>query len=94
MEPDDGGMIELAIPNGGGLGSIPTERGSGRSGSISGSELGWFGLVARSIKLSLQRGKFPAWSGPEHRQNFGPLASENVRSLRIFPDDFRRLDVS
>ena len=59
----DDGVIELAIPNGGGLGSIPTEVGSGRSGSISGSELGWFGLVARSIELSLQMGKFPAWLG-------------------------------
>ena len=37
---NDGGVIELAISNGGGLGSIPTEVGSGRSGSISGSELG------------------------------------------------------
>ena len=57
------GMSELAISNGGGLGSISTKVGSGRSGSISGSELGLFGLVARSNKLSLQRGKFPAWLG-------------------------------
>ena len=51
---NDGGVVELAIPTGGGLGSIPTEIGSGRSGSISGSMLGWFGLVARSIELSLR----------------------------------------
>ena len=59
----DGGISELAISNGGGLGSIPTEVGSGRSESISGSKLGLFGLVARSIELSLQRGKLPAWLG-------------------------------
>ena len=59
----DGGISELAISNGGGLGSIPTEVGSGRSESISGSELGLFGLVVRSIELSLQRGKLPAWLG-------------------------------
>ena len=59
----NGGISELAISNGGGLGSIPTEVGSGRSESISGSELGLFGLVARSIELSLQRGKLPAWPG-------------------------------
>ena len=60
---NDGGMSELAISNGGGLGSIPTKVGSEQSGSISGSKLGLFGLVARSIELSLQRGKFPAWLG-------------------------------
>ena len=60
---NDGSVSELAISNGGGLGSLPTEVGSGRSESISGSELGLFGLVARSIELSLQRGKFPAWLG-------------------------------
>ena len=60
---NDGGVSELATSNGGGLGSIPTEVGSGRSRSISGSELGLFGLVARSIELSLQKGKFPAWLG-------------------------------
>ena len=60
---NDDGVIEPTISNGGGLGSIPTEVGSGQSGSISGSELGLFGLVARSIDLSLQRGKFPAWLG-------------------------------
>ena len=59
----DDGISELAISNGGGLGSIPTETGSGQSESISGSELGLFGLVARSIELSLQRGKLPAWPG-------------------------------
>ena len=59
----DGGISELAISNGGGLGSIPTEIGSGRSESISGSELGLFGLVARSIELVLQKGKLPAWLG-------------------------------
>ena len=37
---NDGGVIELAIPNDGGLGSIPTEIGSGQSESISGPELG------------------------------------------------------
>ena len=37
---NDGGVIELAIPSGGGQGSIPTKVGSGQSGSISGSELG------------------------------------------------------
>ena len=63
VETNNGGVVELAIPTGGGLGSIPTKVGSGRSGNISGSELGLFGLVARSIKLSLQRGKFPAWLG-------------------------------
>ena len=36
----DGGVMELAIPNGGGRGSIPTGVGSGQSGSVSGSELG------------------------------------------------------
>ena len=60
---NDGGVSELIVPNGRGLGFIPTEVGSGRSGSISGSELGLFGLVARSIELSLQRGKLPAWLG-------------------------------
>ena len=59
----DDGISELLISNGGGLGSIPTEVGSGRSESISGSELGLFGLVARSHELSLQRGKLPAWLG-------------------------------
>jgi len=59
----DDGISELVIPNGGGLGSIPTEVGSGRSKSISGSEFGSFGLVARSIELSLQKGKFTAWLG-------------------------------
>ena len=63
MGTNDDGVIELAVSNGGELGSIPTEVGSGQSGSISGSELGLFGLVARSIELSLQRGKFPAWLG-------------------------------
>ena len=58
---NDDGISELAISTGGGLGSIPTKVESGRSESISGSELGLFGLVARSIELSLQRGKFPAW---------------------------------
>ena len=60
---NDDGISELVIPNGGGRGSIPTEVGSGRSESISGSEFGLFGLVARSIELSLQKGKFPAWLG-------------------------------
>ena len=60
---NDGGVSELIVSNGRGLGSIPTEVESGRSGSISGSELGLFGLVARSIELSLQRGKLPAWLG-------------------------------
>ena len=88
-------ISELPISTGGGLRSLPTMVESGRSGSISGSEFGLFGLVARSVKLSLQRGKLPAWlGGSEHRQNLGPLASENGESLRIFPDDFRRLDVS
>ena len=59
----DGGISELAISNGGGLGSIPTEVGNGRSEGISGSELGLFGLVARSHELVLQRGKLPAWLG-------------------------------
>jgi len=59
----DGGVSELIVSNGGGLGTIPTGIGNGRSGSISGSELGLFGLVARSIELSLQRGKLPAWLG-------------------------------
>ena len=58
---NDGGVSELLVSNGGGLGSIPTEVGSGRSGSISDSELGLFGLVARSLELSLQMGKLPAW---------------------------------
>ena len=57
----DGGISELVVSNGGGLGSISTEVGNGRSGSISGSELGLFGLVARSLELVLQRGKLPAW---------------------------------
>ena len=57
----DDRISELAVSNGGGLGSIPTEVGSGRSESVSGSELGLFGLVARSHELVLQRGKFPAW---------------------------------
>ena len=57
----NGGVSELLVSNGGGLGSIPTEVGSGRSGSISGSELDLFGLVARSLELFLQRGKLPAW---------------------------------
>ena len=59
----DNGISELVISNGGGLGSIPTEVGSGQSESISDSKLGLFGLVARSIELSLQRGKLPAWLG-------------------------------
>ena len=59
----DDGISELAVSNSGGLGSIPTEVGSGRSESISGSKLGLFGLVARSIELVLQRGKLPAWLG-------------------------------
>ena len=59
----DDGISELAISNGGGLGSIPTEVGSGWSESIPGSKLGLFGLVARSIELVLQRGKLPAWLG-------------------------------
>ena len=63
MGTNDSGVSVVAISNGGGLGSISTEVGSGRSESISGSELGLFGLVARSIELSLQRGKFPAWLG-------------------------------
>ena len=63
MGTNDSGVSELAISNGGGLESLPTEVGSGQSESISGSELGLFGLVARSIELSLQRGKFPAWLG-------------------------------
>ena len=57
----DGGVSELIVSNGGGLESIPTGVGNGRSGSISGSELGLFGLVARSFELVLQRGKLPAW---------------------------------
>ena len=57
----DGGVSELLVSNGGGLGSIPTEVGNGRSDSISGSELGLFGLVARSFELFLQKGKLPAW---------------------------------
>ena len=57
----DDGISELIISNSGGLGSIPTEVGNGRSGSISGSELGLFGLVARSLELVLQMGKLPAW---------------------------------
>ena len=59
----DGGVSELIASNGGGLGTIPTEIGNGRSGSVSGSELGLVGLVARSIELILQRGKLPAWPG-------------------------------
>ena len=57
----DDGIMELIISNSGGLGSIPTEVGNGRSGSISGSELSLFGLVARSLELVLQMGKLPAW---------------------------------
>ena len=57
----DDGISELIISNSGGLGSIPTEVGNGRSGSISGSELGLFGLVARSLELVLQIGKLSAW---------------------------------
>ena len=57
----DDGISGLIISNRGGLGSIPTEVGNGRSGSISGSELGLFGLVARSLELVLQMGKLPAW---------------------------------
>ena len=57
----DDGISELILSNSGGLGSIPTEVGNGRSGSISGSELGLFGLVARSLELVLQIGKLPAW---------------------------------
>ena len=59
----NGGVSELIVSNGGGLGTKPTEVENGRSGSISGSELGLFGLVARSIELVLQRGKLPAWPG-------------------------------
>ena len=62
----DGGLPELAISTGGGLGSIPTKVGSGRSESISGSELGLFGLVARSIELSLQKGNFDGPRSEEH----------------------------
>ena len=58
---NDDGISEVVVSNGGGLGSIPTEVGSGRSRSISGSELGLFGLVAQSHELVLQRGKLPAW---------------------------------
>ena len=57
------GVSELIVSNGGGLGTIPTEVGNGRSGSISGSELGLFGLVARSIEPVLQMGKLPIWLG-------------------------------
>ena len=60
---NDGGVSELIVSNGRELGFIPTEVRNGRSGSISGSELSSFGLVARSIELSLQRGKLPAWLG-------------------------------
>ena len=59
----DGGVSELIASNGRGLGFIPTEVGSGRSGSISGSELSLFGLVARSIELVLQKGELPVWLG-------------------------------
>ena len=38
---NDGGISELVISTGGGLGSIPTKVGSGRSESISGSKLGY-----------------------------------------------------
>jgi len=59
----DGGVSELIVSNGGGLGTKPTGMGNGRSESISGYELGLVGLVARSIELVLQRGKLPAWLG-------------------------------
>jgi len=88
---DDGGVSELIIPNGGGLGSMPTRVGSGRSGSISGSELGLFGLVAGPSNFLYKGENFlPGQGVPEHRRDFGPLASENGGSLQIFPVDFRR----
>ena len=61
MGTSDDGISELIVSHGGGLGSIPTEVGNGRPGSLSGSELGLFGLVARSLELVLQRGKLSAW---------------------------------
>ena len=80
------------VSNGGGLGSIPTKVGNGRSGSISGSELGLFGLVARSIELVLQRGKLPAWLGGSWAQT--ELRPPREWERRVLPAISGRLSSS
>ena len=60
---------------------------------ISGSGPNFCGLVGCTPSFQLNN-FLPGERVPGHRQNFGPLVSENGGSSRVFPVDFRRPDVS